>query len=120
MNYEDVYKMDPVVLIQWLRNTCVVPMPSSIETPEDMQLASELMLKLSNSHVYLLELLSYGKIMVRRAKRELPKEEYEDMIDRQNAVQNAFDMVKQQYAVLSRAVTIKSERNRELQMEGCF
>lgn len=116
MNYAQILDMESMDLISWLSNTFSVKMPQKISTIADMENASDLLLKLSSYYSYLCTLLSYAKVMVRNAKRNREKEEYEDLIDKKEIIQNKTDVVKQQYAAISRAVTIQIENNAELRM----
>lgn len=116
--YDDIFTMDPQNLVTWLHEEFYVELPEKIESTTDMELASELLLQLSSQYSYLAELLSYAKIAVRKAKRSLPKEEWEDMVDRKEVIERRLDIAKQQYTAVSRAVTVKTEANKELLMGG--
>ena len=117
LSREQIFLLAPLDLVDWLHDEFPMLMQSKIETVEDMDLASNSLLRLTAQYSYLCELLSYAKIIVREAKRNLPKEDYEDMVDRQNAIEKRLDIVKQEYLAVSRAVTIKSEINKEMFME---
>ena len=110
--------MDPEKLVEWLKDEFLIDVPEEIITVEDMNEAAKLLLRLSSSYSYLCVLLSHAKIAVRALKRGTDKEAIDDMIDRKEAIQNITDSVKQQYAAISRNVTIKIENNRELQMNS--
>lgn len=116
--YEDIFAMNPQDLVTWLHEEFYVELPSKIENTDDMANASELMLQLTGQYSYLAELLSYAKIAVRKAKRALPKEEWEDMVDRKEAIERRLDIAKQEYTAVSRAITVKTEANKELMMGG--
>ncbi len=116
LSREQIFLLAPLDLVDWLHDEFPMLMQSKIETVEDMDLASNSLLRLTAQYSYLCELLSYAKIIVREAKRNLPKEDYEDMVDRQNAIEKRLDIVKQEYLAVSRAVTIKSEINKEMYM----
>ena len=115
-DYQRILEMDIFELLDWLSKNFSVRLPNKVETVEQMNEASELLLRITSYHSYLCELLSYAKVAVRYAKRNLPKEEWEDYVDKQNAIDRWLDIVKQQYTALSRAVTIRTENNRELFM----
>ena len=122
MDYCKLLKLDTITLIKWLDKTFYVEMITEILDVEDMNKASKLLICLSSYYSYLCSLLSYAKVITRKAKRELTKEEYEDMIDRREAIANKTDAIKQQYSAISRAVTIHIENNAELKMNttGCL
>lgn len=105
-------------MIDWLLKEFALDVPGEIITPDDMDEAATLLLKGSSYYSYLCALLSYAKVRVRSLKREGPskKSEYEDMVDRKEVLQNFADAIKQEYAAISRAVTIRMENNLELRM----
>lgn len=117
-NYQDIFSLSPIDLVSWLHNEFSISLPEKIETTDDMEAASQILLVLSEYFSYLSELLSYAKIAVRQAKRNSPKEQWEDMVDRQLAIERKLDSVKQQYSAVSRAVTIKTENNKEFFMSS--
>ncbi len=116
MDYTTILNMEPIDLIEWLHTQFQVRIPLKIESAEDMDAAASLMLVLSGYKSYLLELLSYAKCVTRIAKRDQTKMDYEDMVDRKDAIQNMVDDIDQQYKAVSRAVTIRIENNQELKM----
>ena len=116
MDYNTIFQMDPSNLLTWLLENFSVELPEEIQSTADMENAAKLLLQLSNHYSYLCALASTAKIATRNAKRYDSKEEYEDMVDRKEIIQNMVDVVKQQYAGVSRAVTIRMENNVELRM----
>lgn len=114
--FYSILNQSPIELIEWTANEFEIHLPNKISSADDMEYASELLLKLTAYHAYLCEFLSYTKIIVRSAKRNLSKTEWEDLVDKQNIIDRRLDIVKQQYAALSRAVTIHTENNKELFM----
>lgn len=118
MTYEQVLGMHPEIMIDYLEDEFLISIPESINTIEDMDNAATLLLKLSSSYTYLAALLSRAKLFSREYKRVKDQGAYEDMVDRREAIQNLLDGIKQQYGAISRAVTIKIENNRELQMNN--
>ncbi len=118
-SHQEVLVMDPDKLEDWL-SEYVIDIPTTIETVEDMQLASRLLSNLASSYVYLNSLGVYAKNAVRREKKKGKenKEVYEALIDRQNAIDVTTDSVKMLYNCLSRLVTIKQEINREINMSN--
>ncbi len=116
--YEELLSMEPITLLEQLNEEFKMDMPMEVMSQEDMDSCARLLLRASASYSYLVTLLSYAKIKTREAKRSGDKAAYEDMVDRKEVVQNMTDMVKQAYAGLSRAVTIRIESNRELHSLG--
>lgn len=128
MTYMDVLSMNSYDMIDYLTETFLVEIPTSINSIEDMNRASELLLKLSTNYSYMNSLLSHIKLITRDAKRQLDKLDakdpkkaeyktnYEDMVDKKELINNITECVKQEYSAISRAVTIKIENNKELSM----
>ncbi len=115
-NFNEILEKRPAELLDWLLDNFYTDIPSVIASIEDMTTASETLLMLSGYYSYLMALSSYTKIQTREAKRNLSKEEYEDMVDRKEIIQNITEVVKQNYSAVSRAVTIHIENNNELKM----
>lgn len=113
-----ILSMTPTELTNWITKQCVMDLPVVICSKEEMDKAAELLLRLTNMYSYLNSLLSYAKIATRQMKRTNDKNAYEDMVDRREIIQNATENVKQQYAAVSRAVSIRIENNRELSMNS--
>lgn len=118
IDYKSILSKTPIDLVTWLHESFDIDTPLEIKSIEDMEMASKLILVLTEYNAYLLELLSYAKCVTRLAKRELSKTEYEDMVDRKEAIQNMVDTIDQQYKAVSRAVTIRIENNAELKINS--
>ncbi len=118
MNYDKMKSAGTYEFIVWLDETFKTVIPKQIITQEDMDEAAKILLKLSSEFSYLSQLLTWFKVSTRDAKRNSSKEEYEDMIDKRDAVESKLNAVKQSYAGVSRAVTIRTENNMELRMTG--
>lgn len=118
MDYNSILKLEATELLEWLMDNFFIQIPSEIITVEDMQEAGKLLMQLSNNYSYLCALSSYAKIATRDAKRSGNKREHEDMVDKKEVIQNMTDCIKQQYAAISRAVTIHIENNVELRMNS--
>lgn len=123
MRYEELLEMEPDKLLLFLAEQFYETLPESICTIEDMENASKMMLRLSSSFSFLTQLLAMAKIKTRIAKREQGLSEdgkikYEDMVDRKEVIINIVEGIKNQYAAISRAVTIHIENNQELKMNS--
>ncbi len=116
MDNNVILKMDPTEMLEYLTDEFLIQLPTEITTADEMNEAAKLLLYLSNCYSYLCTLSSYAKIATREAKRSGDKQSYEDMVDRKDCIQNLADIVKQQYAAVSRGVTIRIENNNELKM----
>lgn len=117
MSKYEVLSLPPKDLIEFLYKNFADTVPKDVETYDDMVRARRTMLRLTAEYSYLMELLSCAKALTREYKRSGSKEEYEDAIDRKEIVSNCVSMVSQKYSGISRAVTIKQECNRELNMQ---
>lgn len=95
---------------------CVVPILEEIKSVEDLHHIANDLPRIINQYAYLMELSAYLKIMIRQAKRNHEGQKAEDLIDKQNAIQNAIEVLKLQQKTLSRVITIKQMENEELGM----
>ena len=118
MVYEQIFSMKPLELMQWLEDNFSIQVPSVIMSMSEMNTAAELLLRLTEIYSYLVSLSSYAKIRTREIKRTMSKEEYENAVDKKEVIGNYVDIIKQQYASISRAVTIRMENNQELRMNS--
>lgn len=120
LNNEQILVMDPTSLQKWLDEEFELtkPIPTEISTIEDMQAAEKMIAILTNRLSYLSSLGVYAKIGVRHEKRKGKegKELWEDMVDRQTAINSAEDTIKQKYNAVSRMITVKQEINKEIYM----
>lgn len=116
MSYDQILSMSPRELLDWLIANFYTEIPQALQSKEDMEKASELLLKLASNYSYLSNLLSFAKINARELKRFGDKTMYEDAVDKKESIQNTQDAVKQQYQALSRAVTIYIQQLEELKM----
>lgn len=118
MDYQHFLDMGTYEFLTWLNKTFPTYVPQSIKTSQDMERAADELLKLSSMYAYITELASWFKIATREAKRTKVKSEYENMVDKKDAVENKASAIKQAYAGISRAVAIRMENNAELRMTG--
>lgn len=109
-------ELPPVQLFAFLRDNFAPSDIDEIASVEDMQHASKELLRLSSAYSYLNELSAYSKICVREARRNLSRTQFEDMCDRKAVVEDFTKSIQQQYAAVSRAVTIYIESMKELKM----
>ena len=122
--YIEILEMDSFTFLKWLRENFPIFVPSKIETIEDMQEASQWMLKLSAEYSYITELSAFSKMYCRKVKRGVDKEDsdsvsfHEDMIDKRDAIESRMKAIHQAYQGISRAITVRMENNAELKMTG--
>lgn len=113
--YKEALEQSPYELLENLKNF-LVEVPAQINTIDEMNIASNLLLRLASNYSYLCGLAAYAELETRRLKREGEKTEYEDAIDRKKVVSKFCDAVHQQYQAISRAITVHTENNNELKM----
>ena len=120
MDYNTLLNMTPIDLAIWLEKEYASTLPSNIDSMEEMKKVNTQLSRLANSYSFVMQLLTYTKIQVRQEKRKGKenKENYEDMIDRRDTLQNTADILKMQYQTLSRMLTVKKGSNDELRMSS--
>lgn len=118
MDYQEILKMEPKSLMNWLVENFKTEIPIQLDTVQDMETAGRLLGKLTNQYAYLVSLATYAKLAVREEKRKgaSNKVASDNMIDRRDAIQNMADIIKMQYQAVSRMITVKKEINAELHM----
>ena len=118
MDYQEILKMEPKSLMNWLVENFKTEIPIQLDTVQDMETARRLLGKLTNQYAYLVSLATYAKLAVREEKRKgaSNKVASDNMIDRRDAIQNMADIIKMQYQAVSRMITVKKEINAELHM----
>lgn len=115
--FDILLSMPPKKFLSWLDKNFYIKLPTyAVNDAEDMTNAAQLMTILTNRYSYLCSFLSYAKIATREAKRNGGKAAYEDMVDKRDSIETMVSAVKQEYAAVSRAVTIHVENNAELKM----
>ncbi len=119
MTYKELFSMNNIEFLKWIKSTFPVEIPGRIETMADMEKAATLMLKISAEYETVSEMSSWAKVYCREVKRSCDKEIYEDMVDKKDAIDNKLSALKQAYNGISRAVSVKIENNQELRMTGC-
>lgn len=94
--------------------------PEGIDMSDQERVARAEMLlgKLPNDYAYVIELLGYSRHYVRKFKRQGSdfKEQYEDMMDKRDALESISSALKLQYQGLSRQLTMKMEIDKSDEM----
>ena len=116
VKYSDLLSMEPSDLLSWFQKHFFFELPGAIASAEECQKASELLVKITGYYSYAMALLSYAQLAVRDRKRSGEKKEYEDMVDRRTVIDNFVHILQQQYAAISRSVTIYFKNLEELRM----
>ncbi|AOZ97911.1 hypothetical protein [Butyrivibrio hungatei] len=116
MTYTELFSLEPLAFLTWLDKTFPTKVPDCIDTVSDMTKAAGQLLMFTNEYAYISELSSLARILTRKAKREGRKTDYEDMVDKRDAIENKMSAIKQCYQGVSRSITVRSENNEELRM----
>jgi len=117
MTNEELFNLDPIDLLTTLMRITHVSLPEALDTPERMREASKATLKLGGWQSYLEELSAYAKCMVRDSKRTASTEEWQDMVDRKEAVDRVLKAIEAEYSALSRAATMEMDAKKSAQFE---
>ncbi len=119
MDYDSILDMGCYALIEHLKDYYLAPgnMPVNIETVEDLNKAEKLLLWLSGNISFLNALSAYAHVKKRDAKRNLPKPDFEDLIDKEMVITKVLETAKAQYSAISRAVTIRIEIIKEMNLK---
>ena len=117
-NVDELLKMEPLELCEYLDKTYPVDVPEEITTVPEMERASRLLLKLSSESSYLNYLKTVAEICTRRLKAEKGAKDPEALLmqDRKKAITAMTKIIGGQYAAISRAITVKQENNKEIFM----
>lgn len=108
--------MDPEELTERLIREFYIAVPEEIDSVETMSLAGNMLGELTNNYSYLSSMLALFKVAVRVAKKKKDKELTEDMISKRDTLEVILDMVKQQYAAVSRMLSTRQMVINELRM----
>lgn len=109
--YKQVLSMDTLKFVAWLDSEFSYDMPTRIETPDDVNYGLDCMAAYAGANEYLESLASYAKIVGRSLKRmgKEYKKDYEDMVDKREAIDNKIDAIKLSYQTVNKSVTIAVE-----------
>ena len=115
-NINDLLSFSPMDLAQILNDTFIFDIPEQVETEQELNEVGKMLARTSNEYSFLISLLSFAKINVRKYKRAKAKTTYEDAVDKRDIISYTVDAVKLRHKTLSRLITVKQERNNELNM----
>lgn len=105
--YQQIIALSPLDLIQYLE-TFKLSVSGDINNSNDADTASRLLNKISNNYSFLSSLLSIAKIS-----------EYEDMIDKEAAIDNLLRAIDIQYRALSKTISLYMEEHKEYYGPSC-
>ena len=103
-------------VIDIISNRVLSDIPEGINSEEDVVQLERLLGRLPNDYAYVIELLNHARYYVRYLKRKKLKEEYEDMMDKRDALESIANALKLQYQGVSRMITTYEQRREENNM----
>lgn len=122
-DYKYLSSMEPFELLYYIEKHFLKDIPQQVDTIEDMVMVQKLFPDITNSYAYVNAALANVKLLTRKLKAikdkeksEKSKEAYDEMVSRRDVLETASDILKQQYNALSRAITVRQEINREINM----
>lgn len=114
---EEMLKMEPVELIEYINSKFKVDVPINIESQQEINNASKRMAVAASYYSFFQSLKSQANVLKRYLKRtKADKILIEDMIDRENIFDTQASIMKQTYDTISRLFTIKHRELDELKM----
>lgn len=116
MTIKSILTLDPLDLADYLIENYFIPIPTRIENSEDLSLAGDALKQIGVTLQFFHELSAYAKRYVRIAKRELPKDAYEDMIDRKEIIAEITNALTELKNGLSRNVTTYTNSIQEINL----
>lgn len=116
MTINSILTLDPLDLADYLIENYFIPIPTRIENSEDLSLAGDALKQIGVTLQFFHELSAYAKRYVRIAKRELPKDAYEDMIDRKEIIAEITNALTELKNGLSRNVTTYTNSIQEINL----
>jgi hypothetical protein len=114
---KNMLTISPEELLSVLRKRFPITIPETIETPEQMQEAGNLLGVYTSNYVYLENMRIAANLVKRKLKREgRPKNEIEDAISREEIFATYSDIAKNSYKAVSRMIATRQQVLFELRM----
>ena len=110
VNPSSLFTMSVDDIVRAVSARVLQEIPENVKTNEDLARIEEMLARLANDYAYLVTLAAYSQNYSRRLKREgkESKEMWEDMLDKNAAIESMSSAVKLQYQAVSRILTIKT------------
>ena len=111
---KEILSMPTLKFVEWLENRFSYETPPRMETTDDINRGLDMLRVYTGVIEYLKELETYAKVYSREAKRKGKefKAEYEDMVDRREAISNKIDSIKLSYQTVNKCVTVAIEQRK--------
>lgn len=126
--YAEILSLDTIGLANFLVDRFALAIPDKIETADELNVAGNMLGKITNDWVFIESLAIFVRAMSSQAKRNIPdktaldykekKDAFDEVNEKKIAIQSISDIIKQRYNAVSRMVTVKMESNNELRMTG--
>lgn len=118
-SYETIKTADPTELVTIVVGEYMKQIPSSIDSPDDLNMIGNLLSELTNHRTYLTGIHAMLQIETKILKRDKDrKTEAEDMMMRRDIIKTAIDSLSSQYDACSRMLTARKMQMDELRMLG--
>lgn len=111
--YQEILAYDPLVFLNYLEQY-KLPMSYNVENQDEMVKAGNMLGEIADRYTVLSTLYTYAGMLKRLLSRNGKNTEYEDMIDKERALETVMKAVDMQYKALSKAISVHMDANREL------
>ena len=108
-----VLQQDPVSFLDYLEKFRI-DVTCDVDSAGSMDEAGKKLGRVANTYAYLVSLYNYANMLKRHLSRNGKTPEYQEMIDKENALEYTLRAMDMQYKALSKAITVHIENNREL------
>lgn len=118
-NYFDIEFISMENLITWIDKNYYKKIPQDIiDNIDSFKYSGTLMIQIANDYSFLISLIAYTKTKVREFKRKGKdfKQNYEDLIDKRDYLEETLSALKLQKEAISRNVTIRQQIVDELKI----
>ena len=112
-SYLDILEMDPLVFLNYLEQF-KTDVSCDVDSAESMSAAGKKLGDVANTFAFLTSLYSYAGVMKRQLARDGKTVDYQDMVDKEEALERTMKAVDLQYKSLSKAITIHIKNNEEM------
>lgn len=117
MTIEETLFMSVTDFLLWMDDHFSLDTPPRMDSDEDVHRGLDVLNIYAGMTDYLKTLSSYAKVYARDLKRKGKeyKTDYEDMVDRENIINNKLDAIKLSYQAVNKCITIYVEEKRASQ-----
>ena len=115
--YLEILQKDPYEFLSFLENF-KAEIRINIQDEEQMRCAANDLADIANIFTFLSTLRDYAGIRKRELKRKKDSLPYEEMIDKEAALQSALKIVDLQYRAINKAINVFLDSKRQNNMSG--